>query len=40
MARNMLTYGFAEEVIERIKIDSVKRNLNQAVMNSLSFGLD
>ena len=40
LARNMLTYGFAEEVIERIKIDSIRRNLDQAVMNSLSFGLD
>lgn len=40
LARNMLTYGFAEEVIERIKIDSIKRNLDQAVMHSLSFGLD
>jgi Fe-S cluster assembly protein SufD len=40
LARNMLTYGFAEEVIEKIKIDSIKRNLDQAVMNSLSFGLD
>jgi Fe-S cluster assembly protein SufD len=40
LARNMLTYGFAEEVIEKIKIDSIKRSLDQAVMNSLSFGLD
>jgi len=40
LARNMLTYGFAEEVIEKIKIESIKRNLDQAVMNSLSFGLD
>ena len=40
LARNMLTYGFAEEVIERIKIDSIRKNLDQAVMNSLSFGLD
>ena len=40
LARNMLTYGFAEEVIDRIKIDSIKRDLNQAVMSSLSFGIE
>ena len=40
LARNMLTYGFAEEIIEKIKIDSIKRDLDQAVMHSLSFGLD
>jgi Fe-S cluster assembly protein SufD len=35
LARNMLTYGFAEEVIERIKIDSIKRELDAAVLNRL-----
>lgn len=35
LARNMLTYGFAEEVIERIKIDSIKRELDTAVLNRL-----
>lgn len=35
LARNMLTYGFAEEVIERIKIDSIKRELDEAVLNRL-----
>ena len=40
LARNMLTYGFAEEVIERIKIESIKRELDQAVMSSLSFGIE
>ena len=35
LARNMLTYGFAEEVIERIKIESIKRELDEAVLNRL-----
>jgi Fe-S cluster assembly protein SufD len=40
LARNMLTYGFAEEVIEKIKIESIRRELDQAVMSSLSFGIE
>ncbi len=35
LARNMLTYGFAEEVIEKIKIDSIKTELNEVVLNRL-----
>src|SRR5213079_2772752 len=35
LARNMLTYGFAEEVIEKIKIDSIRRQLDEAVLNRL-----
>jgi len=35
LAKNMLTYGFAEEVIARIKIDSIKRELDEAVLNRL-----
>lgn len=35
LAKNMLTYGFAEEVIEKIKIDSIKRELDEAVLNRL-----
>ena len=35
LARNMLTYGFAEEVIERIRIDSIKRELDAVVLNRL-----
>ncbi len=35
LAKNMLTYGFAEEVIEKIKIDSIKRQLDEAVLNRL-----
>ena len=35
LAKNMLTYGFAEEVIEKIKIDSIKRELDEAVLHRL-----
>ena len=35
LAKNMLTYGFAEEVIERIKIASIRRELDEAVLNRL-----
>jgi len=35
LARNMLTYGFAEEVIEKINIESVRRELDEAVLNRL-----
>lgn len=40
LARNILTYGFAEEVIERIKIDSVRAELNAFVLNRLGTSLD
>jgi len=39
LARNMLTYGFAEEVIERIGIESIKRELDAAVLNRLQIQL-
>ncbi|MDX6499238.1 MAG: Fe-S cluster assembly protein SufD [Blastocatellia bacterium] len=35
LARNMLTYGFAEEVIEKIGIESIRRALDAAVLNRL-----
>jgi len=40
LARNMLTYGFAEEVIEKIKIDSIKKELDEFVLNRLHSGLE
>ena len=40
LARNMLTYGFAEEVIERIGIESIKRELDEAVLNRLRSGFE
>ena len=35
LGRNLLTYGFAEEVIEKIEIESIRRELNGAVLNRL-----
>jgi Fe-S cluster assembly protein SufD len=40
LARNLLTYGFAEEVIERIKIASVRAELNGFVLSRLGTSLD
>jgi len=40
LARNLLTYGFAEEVIERIKIESIKRDLDTAVLTRLGSQLE
>ena len=40
LAKNMLTYGFAEEVIEKIGIESIKRELDQAVLNRLQVELN
>ena len=36
LGRNLLTYGFAEEVIEKIKIDSIKSQLDEIVMRQLN----
>lgn len=35
LARNLLTYGFAEEIINKIEIDSIKKELDEAVLNRL-----
>ena len=35
LARNLLTYGFAEEVINKIEIESIKADLDAAVLNRL-----
>jgi Fe-S cluster assembly protein SufD len=40
LARNLLTYGFAEEVIDKIKIESLKKELDAAVLNRLQTELD
>jgi len=40
LARNMLTYGFAEEVIEKIKIESIKGQLDAFVLNRLHSELE
>ncbi|HMF56584.1 MAG TPA: Fe-S cluster assembly protein SufD [Pyrinomonadaceae bacterium] len=40
LARNLLTYGFAEEVIDKIKVDSIKAQLDEAVLNRLNARLE
>ena len=40
LARNMLTYGFAEEVIEKIGLESIKRQLDEMVLNRLDSSLE
>ena len=40
LARNLLTYGFAEEVIDKIKIESIKAQLDRAVIHRLNARLD
>ena len=40
LARNLLTYGFAEEVIGKIKIDSIRTQLDEAVLNRLNARLE
>jgi Fe-S cluster assembly protein SufD len=40
LARNLLTYGFAEEVIARIKIDSIRAQLDETVLNRLHARLE
>lgn len=40
LARNLLTYGFAEEVINKIEIESIKNQLDEAVLNRLHAKLE
>jgi Fe-S cluster assembly protein SufD len=40
LARNLLTYGFAEEVIGKIKVDSIRSQLDQAVLNQIHAQLE
>jgi Fe-S cluster assembly protein SufD len=40
LARNLLTYGFAEEVIAKIKVESIKAQLDEAVLNRLHARLE
>jgi Fe-S cluster assembly protein SufD len=40
LGRNLLTYGFAEEVIGRIKIDSIRAQLDLTVLNRLGAQLE
>ena len=40
LARNLLTYGFAEEIVNKIAIESIKKQLDEAVLNRLNANLD
>ena len=40
LARSLLTYGFAEEVIEKIKIESIKQQLDEIVLRQLDTRLE
>ena len=40
LAKNLLTYGFAEEVISKIGIESIKSELDEAVLNRLNVKLE
>ena len=40
LARNLLTYGFAEEIINKIAIESIKKQLDDAVLNRLNVNLE
>ncbi|MGH9872935.1 MAG: Fe-S cluster assembly protein SufD [Pyrinomonadaceae bacterium] len=40
LARNLLTYGFAEEVIGKIKIESIRLQLDEAVLHRLNARLE
>ena len=39
LARNLLTYGFAEEIINKIGIESIKSDLDESVLNRLNVDL-
>lgn len=39
LARNLLTYGFAEEIVNKIEIESIKKQLDEAVLNRLNADL-
>ena len=40
LARNLLTYGFAEELVEKIGIESIKAQLDEAILNRLHARLE
>ncbi|HKP68030.1 MAG TPA: Fe-S cluster assembly protein SufD [Pyrinomonadaceae bacterium] len=39
LARNLLTYGFAEEIINKIGIEAIKRDLDEVVLNRLDVAI-
>jgi len=40
LARNVLTYGFAEEVVQKIKLDSIREQIEKTVLNRLGAQLE
>lgn len=40
LAKNLLTYGFAEEIVNKIEIESIKKQLDEAVLNRLNASLE
>ena len=40
LARNLLTYGFAEEIVEKIRFDSIRAQLDEAILNRLHARLE
>lgn len=40
LARNLLTYGFAEEIINKIGIESIKTDLDKTVLNRLAVKME
>lgn len=40
LARNLLTYGFAEEIINKIGIEAIKSDLDRTVLNRLNVRLE
>jgi Fe-S cluster assembly protein SufD len=40
LARNLLTYGFAEEIVEKIGIESIRAQLDEAILNRLHARLE
>jgi Fe-S cluster assembly protein SufD len=40
LGRNLLTYGFAEEVIGKISVASIRKQLDEAVLHELYSQLD
>ena len=40
LAKNLLTYGFAEEIINKIGIEEIKKDLDEAVLNRLDVKLE
>ena len=40
LARNLLTYGFAEEIVKNIKFESIRAQLDSAILNRLHARLE